>query len=145
MMLYEQVEKQEKEGHGGVKTAIGTCKFCGQTAACKALEGWGQEEIDELATEICRCQDARHYSFEKEAEGRIDGKIEMLFGAGNKEDGINNEVIAMLHEAAHLVYGGAMQSITVDIGNGIKGKISMTQKGNIKVVRTRTSTKAYEA
>lgn len=65
-MLYEQVEKREKEAcGGGVTTVTGSCKFCGQVATRKALEEWSQEEIDELATETCECVDARIYAHKK--------------------------------------------------------------------------------
>lgn len=69
MMLYEQVEKREKEACGaGITTATGSCKFCGQAATRKALKEWGGEEIDELATETCECVDARIYAHKKRSE-----------------------------------------------------------------------------
>lgn len=51
-MLADIVEKAERTA-GGVVTATGSCKFCKQVAARKALKEWSQEEIDELATETC--------------------------------------------------------------------------------------------
>lgn len=40
---------------------------------------------------------------------------------------------------------GFITAITVDIGNGVKGKINITSKGNVKVARTKTDTSTYEA
>lgn len=85
-MLYEQVEKREKEACGGITTATGSCKFCGQVATCKALEEWSQEEIDELATETCECVDARIYTHKKGQKERANARIDLLFGKDNKRN-----------------------------------------------------------
>lgn len=65
-MLYEQIMKREREAEGGgVTTATGSCKFCGQAATCKAFVEWEPKEIDELVTETCKCVDARIYADKK--------------------------------------------------------------------------------
>lgn len=53
-------------------TATGSCKFCKQVAARKALKEWSQEEIDELATETCECIDARIYAHKKSQDALED-------------------------------------------------------------------------
>lgn len=69
-MLADIVEKAERTA-GGVVTATGSCKFCKQVAARKALKEWSQEEIDELATETCECIDARIYAHKKSQKERL--------------------------------------------------------------------------
>lgn len=145
MMLHEQVEKREKEDCGGVTIITGTCKFCRQTAARKALEEWGMEEINELVTETCGCLDAQIYSSKKRQKERAKARIDLLFGKDNKSVTIPDAAVDLLHEAVYPVCEGFIQNVTVDIGNGVKGKISITQKGTVKVARTKTDTSTYEA
>lgn len=145
MMLYRQVEKREKEACGGIVTATGSCKFCGQVATRKALEEWSQEEIDELATETCECADARIYAHKKEQKERANARVDLLFGKGNESVTVPDAAADLLHKAVYPVCEGFVQSVTVDIGNGVKGKINITSKGNVKVARTKTDTSIYEA
>lgn len=144
-MLIDIVEKAERERGGGVVTTTGTCKFCGQAAARKALKEWRQEEIDELATETCECIDARIYAHKKSQKERANGRIELLFGKENKSVTVPDAAVDLLHKAVYPICEGFIQSITVDVGNGIKGKISVTSKGIVKVARTKTDTSTYEA
>lgn len=51
----------------------------------------------------------------------------------------------LLHKTVYPICEGFIQSATVDMGNGIKGKISITTKGIVKVTRTKTNTSTYEA
>lgn len=145
-MLYKQVEEQEKQRlGGGVATAIGTCRFCGQTASSKALEEWSQEEIDELTCELCGCAEAKAYAYKKRQKERAREKIELLFGKSNGEVIVPNAAVELLHAAVVPVCEGIINSITADIGDGVKGKISITSKGAIKVERTKTDKSTYEA
>jgi hypothetical protein len=144
-MLFEQVEKKEKNGGGGVITATGTCKFCGQVATRKALEEWSQEEIDELATETCECIDARIYAHKKGQKERAHARIDLLFGKDNKTVTVPDAAVDLLHKAVYPVCEGFVASISVDVGNGVKAKINVTPKGIVKVARTKTDTSTYEA
>lgn len=145
MMLYEQVEKAEKTMRGGVTTKTGTCKFCKQIATRKALEEWNQEEIDELATETCECIDARIYAHKKGQKERANARIDLLFGKDNKAVTVPDAAVDLLHKAVYPVCEGFISAVTVDIGNGVKGKINVTAKGIVKVARTKTDTSTYEA
>ncbi len=146
-MLYEQVEKREKEerGGGGVTTATGSCKFCRQVATCKVLDEWNREEIDELVTETCKCVDARIYVNKKRQKERANHQIDLLFGENNKSVTVPDAALNLLHEAVNPICEGIMQCMAIDIGNGVKGKINITSKGIIKVARTKTDKSTYEA
>lgn len=130
---------------GGVVTVTGSCKFCGQAATRKALEEWGQEDIDELATETCECLDARIYTHKKWQKERTNERIDLLFGKDNKSVTVPDAAVDLLHKAVYPICEGFIQSIAIDIGNGVKGKINVTSKGNVKVARIKTNTSTYEA
>lgn len=144
-MLYQQVEKRENESCEGVVTATGSCKFCGQAATRKALEEWGREDIDELATETCECLDARIYAHKKGQKERTNERIDLLFGKDNKSVTVPDAAVDLLHKAVYPICEGLIKSIAIEIGNGVKGKINVTSKGNVKVARIKTNTSTYEA
>ncbi len=50
-MLTKEIKKMERDYPGKVITGYGTCKFCGQQAACKILEDWTR--LNNIADEIC--------------------------------------------------------------------------------------------
>ena len=98
---------------------------------------WEPKEIDELVTETCKCVDARIYA---------DKKGQMIeFGKNNKSVTVPDAAVNLLHKAVDPICEGFIQSMTVEIGNGVKGKINITSKGVIKVARTKTDTSTYEA
>lgn len=143
-MLADIVEKAERTA-GGVTTKTGSCKFCKQAAMRKVLSEWSQEEIDELATETCECIDARIYAHKKSQKERAHSRIDLLFGAENKAVTVPDAAVDLLHKAVYPICEGFITAITVDIGNGVKGKINITSKGIVKVARTKTDTSTYEA
>ena len=51
----------------------------------------------------------------------------------------------LLKTAVELIGEDQIDSLTLDAGNGLKGKISMTSKGNIKVEKTETRRETQEA
>lgn len=111
----------------------------------KVLSEWSQEEIDELATETCECVNARIYTHKKSQKERAHNKIDLLFGENNTTVIVPDAAVDLLHKAVYPICKGFITAITVDIGNGVKGKINITSKGNVKVARTKTDTSTYEA
>lgn len=111
----------------------------------KVLCEWNQEEIDELATETCECVNARIYTHKKSQKERAHNKIDLLFGENNTTVIVPDAAVDLLHKTVYPICEGFIQSATVDMGNGIKGKISITTKGIVKVTRTKTNTSTYEA
>ena len=53
--------------------------------------------------------------------------------------------VGLLKTAVELIGEDQIDSLTLDAGNGLKGKISMTSKGNIKVEKTETRKETQEA
>lgn len=42
-----------------IETAVGTCKYCGQTCTVEVEEGCSQEQVDEVVTSKCLCEEAK--------------------------------------------------------------------------------------
>ncbi len=122
----------------------GGCRFCGQIADIKAPLNYTDDQRDELATELCKCYEAEYYTNKKSWKERAHDRIEKLFGEESEEP-INDSEIKILHDAVEPVANNDITSMTVDFGNGIKAKINITAKGKIKVQRTDTDTRSYEA
>lgn len=89
--------------------------------------------------------DARIYAHKKGQKERANARIDLLFGKANKSVTVPDAAVDLLHKAVYPVCEGFIQSMTVDIGNGVKGKINITSKGIVKVARTKTDTSTYEA
>ena len=142
-MLFKEVEQAEKERRELV-IGNGSCRFCGQAAARKALPEWTQEEINELATEFCDCFTAEDYTRKKNRTERAYERIDMLF-VEDETVPVDESVVTLLREAVSPMCEDFIQSISIDTGKGIKGKLSLTAKGKIKVSRIITDTSAYEA
>lgn len=64
-MLKDEVKKIKEAMPGCVITAQGGCLFCGQIIALEADPTWKQEDLDELATELCDCTEAGAYTYTK--------------------------------------------------------------------------------
>lgn len=88
--------------------------------------------------------DARIYAHKKGQKERANARIALLFGEDNKSVTVPDAAVDLLYKAVYPVCEGFIQSMTVDIGNGIKGKINITSKGIVKVVRIKTDTSTYE-
>ena len=71
-------------------------------------------------------------------------RIDMLF-VEDETVPVDESVVTLLREAVSPMCEDFIQSISIDTGKGIKGKLSLTAKGKIKVSRIITDTSAYEA
>lgn len=115
--LREMEQEEDREMPDGVESQTGYCRFCGQAGMVHTLTGWSQEDVDEAVTCKCECDAAKKY-------------------AESKERVMLNVVDAI--EAKH------MKGITIDVGQGVKAKVSKMAKESIKVERSETSKKIYE-
>lgn len=143
-MLKNEVEEEKRDKLIGTVVQQGGCKFCGQLMKIETLIGWDEDKCNELATETCNCHEATEYTRRKGQKERAHSKIESLFETCNGK-GLSTESAKVLHMAADLLSDGEAQSISLDAGNGLKAKISITSKGNIKVERTDSRKQAVEA
>lgn len=144
-MLTKEIKRMERDHPGKVITGYGTCKFCGQQAACKILEHWTEEEENEAATENCECPEAKWYTAKKEQKERARDRITMLFGENNGAVSCDEVILELLNNIANEICERRIKVATIDMGNGVKAKINITSQGSIKVERAKTDKSAYEA
>lgn len=69
----------------------------------------------------------------------------MLFGENNGVVNCDAGVTELLNWIINMICDGNIMAATVDIGGGVKAKVSITKKGNIKIERKKTDTNTYEA
>lgn len=143
-MLKEQLEKAKKH-RVDLKTKVGGCRFCGQTRTLEAPPEWSDAFVDEAVTELCDCYEATRYVAKKKQKEKAERAIEKQFGQQAGKDEVEKEVVDMLMNILERVVEEQINSASVDIGKGVKAKISVTAKGFIKVERTRTEKTAQEA
>ncbi len=144
-MLTKEIKKKERDHPEKVITGYGTCKFCGQQAACKILEDWTKAEKNEAATESCECPEAKWYTAKKEQKERARNRIIMLFGESNGVVSCGETVMELLNNIADEICEGRIKAATINIGDGVKAKLNITSQASIKVERTKTDKSAYEA
>lgn len=139
-MLRNELEEIKREHPDGLNVQAGSCRFCGQMAQIETLLPWPQEKLDEAATEMCKCGAAQNYASRKKRVEKAKRTIERQFGKYLPET-----AVGLLKTAVELIGEDQIDSLTLDAGNGLKGKISMTSKGNIKVEKTETRKETQEA
>lgn len=142
-MLKDKVEGIRKREPELIEQKHGVCCFCGQIATVEEPAGWRQEDIDRLAAEQCDCDGAAEYrGREKRKENAIIAIVEMC---GEIEGGVEQEVIDLMTGIVDRILGGEMTGATLDLGDGLKVKITITAKGAIKIERSETKKRSREA
>lgn len=109
----------------------GSCQYCGQVHQFETGGMCSQEQLDEWASEKCDCGEAKEARKMKEQEVKAEINIGKLFG--------EYDAAPILRAAVHPVAICAIDSVTVNIGNGVKGTIKLTGKGKIQVKKTTTT------
>lgn len=127
---------EEKETENGTVMQYGSCKFCGQTHPFETIGMATEEQLDEWATEKCSCSEAKEQREMKESEDRAVKNIERLFG--------QYDAGAILKAAVHSVAICAVDSVTVNVGNGVKGELKLSNS-KVVVKKTVTETDTLEA
>lgn len=61
------------------KEQIGTCKYCGQTKMIQTIAPVSQAELDNMATDMCMCPEAKTERRKKERKAKIDAYINKHF------------------------------------------------------------------
>ncbi len=141
-MLKDRVEEMKEAGEVLI-TKAGACRFCGQMATLEVPVDWPPDEIDELATETCKCDSATWYTCQKKRKENATKAVEEQFGTEGER--CKPEVLSLLEAAVNEVAEMRVNSVTVDIGNNVKAKIGMNSKGLIKVEKTKTQKETREA
>lgn len=112
---------------------IGTCIYCGQTRQVEVEGGTVPEEVlNRRATEQCDCDMAVAAHESEKIKTKAEENVEKLFREQFPD------TASLLKAAVLPIISGEMDSITIDTGMRVKGKITKTSKGNIKVERIET-------
>ena len=144
-MLRDQVKDVRIRVPELLRQRTGGCRFCGQMITVEAPGEWEEEKIDELATECCECQEAENYAYKKRRKERAKKAILDQFGLYLERGAIDETTMDLLSAVTDQVVEDKIQAGTIDIGGGLKAKISTTAKGTIKVEKVKTEKEKREA
>lgn len=119
---------------------IGQCIYCGQTQMVDVGDGIPtKEELDKKATAMCDCDDAKNAQESAKVQTEAEENVESLF---RKEF---PDTASLLKAAVLPIMAGQMDKMTIDTGKRVKGQITRTSKGNIKVERIETRKMVLES
>lgn len=144
-MLSEEMKKIKKECLEVLIPARGGCRFCGQIRGLEVPEEWDEDMCNEVATELCDCVEAEIYTRGKKRKEKAAEAIENQFGRAAGRDQVEDPVKQLLLQIVDMAIEEKINSGTIDIGGGVKAKITVTTKGPVKVERIKTEKKAQEA
>lgn len=141
--LREMEQEEDREMPEGVESQTGYCRFCGQGGVVHTLMGWDQNAVNEEVTCRCQCEEAKEYVKSKERVGKAKSRIKELFSS-TSEKPIDQDVVSIMFSAVDAIEAKAMKGIIIDVGQGIKAKVSKMAKESIKVERSEVQKKSYE-
>lgn len=142
-MLKHEVDEAKREGLIGTIIQQGACKCCGQLMKIETIIDWDEDRCHELATEKCDCEDAKEYTRKKYWHENANKKISLLFE--NKKEPVNQEAVGLMRNTVDLLIDNKLESVSIDLGQGVKAKLCKNSKGKIKVERTNTVKMTEEA
>lgn len=114
----------------GTMIQNGACIYCGQIYQLKTSGKCTDEQLDAWATQKCGCTNARLERIKEETAEKAKNNIEKLF----REE--YPEMADIMRISVDMLADDKIAGITVDAGKGIKGKMTITSKGKIKVEKT---------
>lgn len=103
----------------------GVCEYCGQSQIVECIENEADEVVNALATEKCECSKAKEARKLRMSEEKARQNVEKLFGKYDAGE--------VLMAAVHPVAICAIDSVTVNVGNGVKGTVLLGTNGKVKV------------
>lgn len=109
-----------------------------------ALPGWSEEQVNESVTCRCQCDKAKEYAKQKEQIQKAKARIAEVFGPAAGEKALDEAIVANLVSFVDIIAEKKMQAVTVDMGRGLKARVSRMAKGSIKVERTETVKASFE-
>lgn len=129
----------------GINVMMGVCRFCGQALSVHAET---QEEADARATLHCRCPGALQAKRVTEIIRDAKDKAEDLLGEVGEADGfvpVEDENVRALIDAAieRAAFGDLREAAFQITGHGAV-KIKRTDKGGVKIERSRTLKRSEE-
>lgn len=132
-----------EKGNTAAVERTGHCKFCGQSGFTQAMEDWDEERVNEQVTLQCQCENAQAYQKAIERKQKAKKRVNELFGEGSERP-VKQSVTDLLLLTVDAIEDKAMKGITVDVGQGVKAKVSKMAKESIKVERSENKKTTYE-
>lgn len=127
----------------------GECKYCGAMIIIKCPAGASEEQLNEAATENCKCEQARTATQRKHEIVKARERIEKLFGESATDMDLEpiriEKLLDMLDEAVVMLVDSKIRSLSIDIDSTTKVKMSVNAKGRITVQRGEAVTYKLEA
>lgn len=146
--MLKDTMKELKDSGVVMESVPGICRFCGQSNLVE-VEGHNtsQEDIDELASECCKCAGSTIYVRKLSQKEQCHKNLETLckpgFGFGDKEN--RERTVAMLQSVADIIADGNIISAAFNDGDGSTIKITMTPKGFIRTTRGKSQQVSIDA
>lgn len=113
----------------------GICRYCNQVILLEESDITDLESeaaITEAAAMKCKCDDAKYYQRLEKRKEKTRNNIELAFH-------VSDENIEQIMKAAvEPMINYKIAKITIDNGKGLKGTMSMSSKGGIKVKASAT-------
>lgn len=131
--------EQMNEMPEGVDKQTGSCMYCGQTMILNTVGPASREQLDKWATEKCSCEKAKKVHERVRIKRAAEDNIRNMF----KEKYPETE--AILQASLPYVESDAILKVSIDTGTGVKGTLSKTAKGTIKVEMATSSKRAIES
>lgn len=128
--------EEKRELPDGVHEEMGACIFCGQTYMF-ANVSMGEEQLNEAATEECNCEDAKEWRMKRNRSRKVHKKVDEIF--------TEEKYSKFMNLAADMVLTGDLDKVAIKMDTGETGTITITQKGSVKIQRSRTMQNTAEA
>ena len=118
------------------ETSTGKCRYCNQITYLE--KQMSEAEAEETATQQCNCLEGKDYRRRVVRIKKTNDNIDLAFMENFPQ------TAELLRAAVSAIMDGKIIKMSVDTGMGIKGSISMTSKGSLKVEKTASKKVAYE-
>ena len=143
IMLTDEINKMKEAGvHLEARRA--GCKKCGQIIDVEVPTNWTNNLSDELATEMCGCWGSTEFCKSKKKRENAEETVNRQFGDLEKQGAITENITSLIHKIVDLILNEELKTASLDIGQGIKAKIGINSKGNVKIEKSITEKNSEE-
>lgn len=142
-MLYKEVEKIKKNGKAKLEQRQVACSHCGQGQMLEVPVTFTKEQLEEYAVEMCECLGAKDETRKKQTKEKAYKAIDEQFGEKSAFPQPQGILVIMQFIIIRLMEG-QVEKATIDLGNSLKAKLSVTSKGFIKVEREKKEQTSQE-
>lgn len=136
--MKNQMNEEIREMPEGTEQQLGNCIYCGQSVLLNTSGMADKEQLDKWATERCTCADAVKIQKMKRAKRSAEDNIRAMFSNEYPE------VADILNRTLPYIASERVLKVTVDTGRGVKGNMTVTNKGTIKVEMVTSSKRTIE-